>query len=87
MQEDVEAEREGNDEQGIPVTKGVLIIQQGIPMTEGVLIIQQGIPVAEGVLISVVSSIKKKACLLACLLENSTKFTQPLVLETYSKPL
>ena len=51
MQEDVEAEREGNDEQGIPVTKGVLIIQQGIPMAEGVLIIQQGIPVAEGVLL------------------------------------
>ena len=49
MQEDVEAEREGNDEQGIPVTKGVLIIQQGIPMAEGVLIIQQGIPVAEGI--------------------------------------
>ena len=36
---------------------------------------------------SVVSSINKKACLLACLLENSTKFTQPLILETYSKPL
>ena len=35
---------------------------------------------------SVVSSINKKACLLACLLENSTKFTQPLILETYSKP-
>ena len=31
----------------------------------------------------VVSSINKKACLLACLLENSTKFTQPLILETY----
>ena len=37
--------------------------------------------------ISVVSSINKKACLLACLLENSTKFTQPLILETFSKPL
>ena len=36
---------------------------------------------------SVVSSINKKACLLACLLEISTKFTQPLILETYSKPL
>ena len=25
--------------------------------------------------------------MLACLFENSTKFTQPLILETYSKPL
>ena len=42
---------------------------------------------ARRLIISVVSSINKKACLLACLLENSTKFTQPLILETYSKPL
>ena len=40
-----------------------------------------------GLCTSMVSSINKKACLLACLLENSTKFTQPLILETYSKPL